>query len=376
MISVLGPSTNQKMIDEMTKVLKSGWWGYGKKTQEFEKKFAEYVGAKYAIGVNSGTAALDLCLKVYGIKGGELITTPMTFVADAIVGEWNGMDVTFADIDEDSLCLDPKSIKFSHNTKAVITVDSHGRLADIDGIRKAWHEQMDEQTLGIPVPAPLIIEDAAHAMYTPGAGKKADITIWSFQAVKTLPTGDGGMITTNDDKIYQKLRTLTWLGVEKSTYERSEGKRYSWDYDITQAYGLKAYMNDLTAVIGLVQLERLEEMTAKRRAIQARYNEAFKGMPQIKTPMYSHTVQYYTMQAERRDELSDFLATNDIATSVHFKVLHEMTYWRKAKKNPLPVADRVWVKLLSLPVHDNLTWEQVEYIISKVKEFYDSAYRV
>jgi len=370
MIPVLSPSSSPKMIEEMTKVLQSGWWGFGPKTKEFEQKFAEYVGAKYAVGINSGTAALDLCLKVNDIKGGELITTPFTFVADAIVGEWNNMDVTFADIDENSFCIDPEKIVLHDDTKAIIAVDSHGRLADIEGIKRKIDEYTDIAGLGRTMQKVLVIEDAAHAMYTPGAGKHADITIWSFQAVKSLPTGDGGMITTNDDKIYEKLRRLTWLGVEKSTYERSEGKRYSWDYDITQSQGIKAYMNDLTAVIGLVQLERLEEMTAKRRAIQARYNEAFSKVTNIKIPMYSHTVQYYTMKCDRRDELSDFLATANIATSVHFKPLNMMTYWKKGEKRELTVNNRVWKELLSLPVHDNLTWVQVEYIIKAVKEFY------
>lgn len=356
MIPVLAPTLDQKTKDELIKVIDSGWWGFGPKTQELERKFADYVGAKYAIACNSGTAALDLCLKAYKIRGGELITTPMTFVADAIVGEWNDMDVTFADIDEDSLCLDPESVVVTDQTKAIITVDSHGRLADIDGLRKKFNG--------------LIIEDAAHAMLTPGAGKKGDITIWSFQAVKTLPAGDGGMVTTNSEEIYKRLRTLTWLGVEKSTYERSEGKRYSWDYDITQADGLKAYMNDLTSVIVLGQLDRLEEMNAKRRAIQTFYNESFRGMVQIKTPSYSHTVQYYTMQCANRDELSDFLASKEIATSVHFKPLSEMTYWKKAVKRPIPVTDKVWKYLLSLPVHYGLTWKQAEYIVACVKEFY------
>jgi len=356
MIPVLQPTTYPKLNEEMIKVLESGWWGFGSKTIELEKRFAEYVGSKYAVATNSGTAALDLCLKVYGIKGGELITTPMTFVADAIVGEWNNMDVTFADIDEDTLCLDPKSVVVNKDTKAIITVDSHGRLADIDGLRKIFKG--------------LIIEDCAHAMYTPGAGKKGDIAIWSFQAVKSLPAGDGGMITTNSDEIYKKLRTLTWLGVEKSTYERADLKKYSWDYDITQSEGIKAYMNDLTAVIVLAQLDRLEETNAKRRAIQSKYNEAFKDVKQIKTPLYSHTCQYYTMQCENRDQLSDFLADNGIATSVHFKPLNFMTYWKKAQKRPLPVNDSVWLKLLTLPVHYGLKWEQVEYIIKKVKEFY------
>jgi perosamine synthetase len=205
-------------------------------------------------------------------------------------------------------------------------------------------------------------------MLTPGAGKKGDIAIWSFQAVKTLPTGDGGMITTNDEKIYKRLRTLTWVGVEKTTYERAEGKRYTWDYDITQADGIKGYMNDLTAVIGLGQLERLGEMTAKRRAIQTVYNDRLPEC--ITRPMFSHTVQYYTMKCDRRDELSDYLATKGIATSVHFKPLSAMTYWKKAVKCPLPVTDSVWKKLLTLPCHDGLTWTQVEYIIQCVKDFY------
>jgi perosamine synthetase len=366
MIPVLAPTISEKGIKDMEEVLRSGWWGFGPKTIELEKKFAEYVGSKYAIACNSGTSALDLCLKAYNIKGGELITTAMTFVSDAIVGEWNGMDVTFGDIDRDSLCLDPDSLVITEKTKAIIVVDSHGRLADIDGIRQKAMQDM----AGIGYTTPLIIEDAAHAMYTPGAGKKGDITIWSFQAVKSLPAGDGGMITTNNDDIYKRLRTLTWLGVEKSTYERADLKKYSWDYDISQSEGIKGYMNDLTAVICLSQLERLKETNAKRRAIQAVYNEAFRNMEQIKIPVFSSTCQYYTMKCLDRDKLSDFLADNGIATSVHFKPLSEMTYWKKAVKRPLPVTSSSWLKLLTLPVHDGLTWEQVEFIISKVKEFY------
>ncbi len=368
MIPVLQPTIDDQTMQELTDQLKSGWWGFGAKTIEFERALADKVGAKYCIATNSGTAALDLCLKAYNIKGGELITTPFTFVSDAIVGEWNGMDVTFADIEERSYCLDPKALRVTPNTQAIIGVDTHGRLCDWDKIREQANIALEDT--GIVRHTPLLIEDAAHAMWTPGAGKKADITMWSFQAVKSLPMWDGGAITTNDEKIYQRLRTLTWLGVEKSTYERAEGKRYSWDYDITQSKGIKAYMTDIQAVVGLGQLRRLEETNAKRRAIQSMYNEAFRDIPQIRIPEYSHTVQYYTMECEKRDELSDYLATREIATSVHFKPLSEMTYWKKAIKRPLPVTDKVWVKLLTLPVHNALTFSQAEYIIRSVKEFY------
>lgn len=355
MIPVLKPTINEETKAELLKTLDSGWWGQGPKVQEFEKKFAKYVGAQYAVATNSCTSALDLCLKVYDISGGELITTPMTFVSDAIVGEWNNMEVTFCDIEEDTLCLDPQSLKITNKTKAIIVVDSHGRLAKIDAIRKKFKG--------------LIIEDVAHAMYTPGAGKGGDIAVWSFQAVKTMPAGDGGAITTNDENIYKKLKTLTWLGIEKTTYNRVDKKKYSWEYDIVHS-GIKGYMNDLQAVICLGQLKRLQQMLAKRRKIQAAYNKAFKNIPQIKIPVFSHTVQYYTMQCQNRDLLGEFLAQKDIATSVHFKPLSEMTYWKKAVRHPLPVTDQVWKQLLTLPCHDALTWNEVEYIIRCVKKFY------
>lgn len=362
MINLLQPTIDEQTKKELLEVLDSGWWGFGAKTQEFEKKFAKYVETEYCIATNSGTSALDLCLKAYGIKGGELITTPMTFVSDAIVGEWNGMDVTFADIDADTLCIDPNAIKINPETKAIIAVDSHGRLADIKTIKENL-KKLDREDI-------LVIEDAAHAMYTPGVGKYSDITIWSFQAVKSMPMWDGGAVTTKSEEVYKKLRSLTWLGVEKSTYDRNVGKKYTWDYDITHGDGIKAYMTDVQAVVGIGQLRRLGQTNDRRRTIQLRYNEEFQNIKQIKIPLFSNTVQYYTIQCEDRDGLAEYLAENGIATSVHFKPLSEMTYWKKAVKNPLPVTDKVWLKLLSLPVHNALTDEQLWYIISLVKRYY------
>lgn len=369
-IPVLRPDYDEQTKKELLEVLDSGWVGYGSKTKEFEEEFAKYVGAKYAVATNSATSALDLCLKVYGVKGGELITPAFTFVSDAIVGEWNDMDVTFADIDPNTFCIDPESLELhdihdylsyqEEPTKVIIAVDCHGRLADIDGIRRRCAEK------GIK---PLIIEDAAHAMYTPGVGK-GDIVVYSFQAVKTLPIFDGGMITTNDEVIYKKLKTLTWLGVEKSTFDRVGQKGYSWQYDITQADGIKAYMTDVQAVIGLGQLRRLDKMTARRREIQEKYNKAFEGFDYFTAPEYSHTVQYYTPKWKNRDGLCQFLADNGISTSVHFQPLSETTYWKKAIKRRLPITDSVWKELLSLPCYNSLTEEEQYYIISKVKEFY------
>ncbi|NOY30541.1 MAG: DegT/DnrJ/EryC1/StrS family aminotransferase [Planctomycetes bacterium] len=358
MIPVLRPTIDDQTKEDLLAVLDSGWWGNGPKTAEFEKRFAEKVGAKYALGTSSGTAALNLCLRAHGMQGGELITTPMTFVADAAVGEWNGMEVTFADIEEDSLCLDPETVTITPQTQAIIVVNSHGRLANIKKLREKFKG--------------LIVEDNAHAMFTPGVCQYSDIAMWSFNAVKNLPAGSGGMVTTDDEEVFQRLKALSWFGIKTNSYERSTAKKYNWDYDIETGNGIKAYMNDITATIALGQLRRIEALNAHRRAIQSKYNEAFREIPQITLPAHSHTVQYYTMRCADRNELGNYLATQGIASSLHFKPLSEMSYWKKAVKRPLPVTDRVWQEMLSLPVHGALSWEQVDLIINTVKEFYAS----
>lgn len=355
-IPVLKPTADEQTKRELLEVIDSGWWGQGPKTAELEVEFAKKVGAKYAIATNSCTAALDLCLKAYDIQYGELITPAFTFVADAIVGEWNGMEVTFADIDRQSYCLDPKVVPISTNTRAIIAVHSHGRLADIKSLRERF--------------AGLIIEDCAHAMYTPGAGRVGDIAVWSFQAVKTLPAGDGGMITTDSEELAIRIKNMTWLGIEKSTYQRAGGKKYSWDYDIVHD-GVKAYMNDINAVLALGNLRRLDAILAKRMAIQEKYNKAFSRLEKVVLPEWSATCQYYTLELAQpgwRDIISDYLAEWGITTSVHFKPLSEMTYWRDSVKVPLPVTNEVWPLLLSLPCHDALTDEEQDYVIEHFKE--------
>lgn len=359
-INLLQPTYDWRTKKELLEVLDSGWVQYGPKVKEFEKAFAERVGARYAVATNSATSALDLCLKVYGIRGGELITPAFTFVSDAIVGEWNGMDVTFADIDPKTFCIEPSSIEITPETRVIIAVDCHGRLADIQGIRQILKEKGREDIL--------IIEDAAHAMHTPGVGT-GDIVVYSFQAVKTMPIFDGGMITTNDEKIAQRLVELSWLGIKKKTYDRVDGGMYNWKYDITDGDGIKAYMTDVQAVIGLGQLRRLDALLAKRQHIQARYNAAFEGKSWFTQPRFSHTVQYYTAGFDWRDDLSQFLSEKGIHTSVHFLPLSEMTYWKKAVKRPLPGTE-VWKTLLSLPVHDALTDEDQDYVIDCVRSFY------
>lgn len=358
-INLLQPTFDDQTKQDLLAVLDSGWVQYGKKVGEFERAFADRVGARYAVATNSATSALDLCIKATGRKGGKLITPAFTFVSDAIIGEWNDMEVEFADVHPDTFCIDPESFFYTDDVNVIVAVDCHGRLADIDGIRVRCKEA------GID---PLIIEDAAHACHTPGVGK-GDLVVYSFQAVKSMPIFDGGMITTNDEEMAKKLRALSWLGIEKHTYDRVDGKKYTWDYDIRNGDGIKAYMTDVQAVIGLGQLRRLDALLEKRQKIQARYNEAFKGYEWFTEPVYSHTVQYYTPRFKDRDGLSEYLAMHGIHTSVHFKPLSEMTYWKKAAKYELPGTE-VWKELLSLPVHDALTEDQQDTVIKRVIEYY------
>jgi len=365
-IKLLRPTYDDQTKQDLLEVMDSGWASFGPKVTEFEEAFAKRVGAKYAVATNSATSALDLAIKAHDITGGELITPSFTFTSCAHVGEWNGMTVKFADIDPDTFCIDEPTLPLSKDTKVIIAVDCHGRLADIEGIRREIDQFNYDQEENID---PLIIEDASHAIHDPGE-QKGDVVVYSFQAVKFMPIFDGGMITTNDEEIYKKIRKLTWLGIEQNTYERASGGKYAWDYDVQVGNGIKAYMTNFQAVIGLGQLRRLDALLEKRQQIQARYNEAFEGQPWFKEPWYSRTCQYYTPKWKRRDELNAFLGESGIHTGMHFKPLHTFTYWKKNHTSPLPNTDQVFSEILSLPVHDALTEEEQRYVIDKVFEFY------
>jgi dTDP-4-amino-4,6-dideoxygalactose transaminase len=361
MLPVLRPVAGEEELNSLRESLESGWWGKGPKVAEFEKKFAEMVGAKYAVAVNSATSGQDLVLKALGIKDCDIINPTISFMTTAVVPLWNNCTSNIVDVLEDTLCLDPEDVKkyIKPNTKAIIAVNHAGTPAPIQEIRKFFDG--------------VIIEDCAHSCYTPGAGMQGDVAVWSFQAVKTMPCGDGGMITTNDKDLYEKLVPMTWLGIS-STYSRVRkddgltGKPgYSWDYEVDDI-GYKCYMIDLQAAICLEQMKKLPKHLEWRRHIQKRYNEELGGL--IRTPAHSETVQYYCARVPsmERDHLIDYLADKKIHTSVHFKPLHK---YKVVKQNrDYPVADREWKKLISLPCHPGMTEEDIDYVIYWVKEYY------
>jgi len=367
MLPVLRPYGGKEEIKALTEVIESGWWGKGPKVAQFEKEFAEMVGAKYAIAITSNSHGQDLVMKALDIRDGDVINPTISFMATAMIPLWQpNITTNIVDVDPFTMCIDPEDVKKSltPNTKAIIVVNEAGVPAPIDEIREFYDG--------------LIIEDCAHSCYTPGAGQKGDVAIWSFQAVKTMPCGDGGMITLNDEKLYNKLKEMTWFGVS-STFSRVAkedtvtGKPgYTWDYEVDKI-GYKCYMIDIQAAICLEQMKKLPELLKWRRHVQSRYNNELTNV--IERPPHSETVQYYCAKvpAEHRGNLIDYLASKNIHTSVHFKPLHKYEIIKKHMTHSdrdFPVADKEWLKLISLPVHPAMTEEDIDYVIYWVNEYF------
>jgi perosamine synthetase len=368
MIPVFRPSMGEEEVRAVSEVLKSGWIGLGPKTKEFEDRFAKYVGAEYAVGVNSCTASLHLALKVMDVEGGEVITTPLTFISTNHAILYNRATPVFADVEEDTLNISPKEIEkiITKKTKAILVVHYGGHPCDMDAILGL------AESRGIRV-----VEDAAHACGAEYKRKKVgslgDATCFSFHAVKNLATGDGGMITVRTGDLAQRLRKLYWLGISRGTWDRSAGKAYRWEYDVEEL-GYKCHMNDITAAIGLVQLSKLEKANARRRAIVKRYNGSLADVKWVVTPVekeYAKSANHaYVIKVlnGKRDELIEYLSEKGISSSVHYIPNHlydlYKPYYRK-----LPVTERVWTKLVTLPLYPDLMDSDVDFIVDAIRNF-------
>jgi perosamine synthetase len=371
MIPVFKPSYGKEEFEAVKKVMKSGWVGLGPKTQEFEEEFAKYIGTKYAIALNSCTAALHLAMMVMDIKRGDVLTTPITFVSTNHAILYNAARPVFCDVEPDTLNINVKEIEknLTKDTKAIITVHYGGHPCDMDPIMKLAKARNIK-----------IIEDAAHACGAEYKGRKVgtlgDIACFSFHAVKNLATGEGGMITTNDRDIYESLKKLRWLGISKGTWEREEAeshnKKYSWYYDVEEV-GFKYHLNDIPSAIGIVQLKKLDRMNNKRRDLSFRYNRLLKNIGDIETPAlkkYAKSSHHnYVIKTGKRDGLNEYLQEKGISTGVHYIPNHRYKMYKKFKAD-CPVADEVWKKLLTLPLYPNLNLRQQDKIVRHIKEFF------
>jgi perosamine synthetase len=368
MIPVFRPKMNkEEILPELEKIFDSGWIGLGPKTEEFEHKFADYIGVKYAVGVNSCTAALHLANLVLGFgPGDEVIVPSMTFVSTALAPLYCGATPVFADIEEDTLCIDPADIekKVTSRTKSVIPVHYGGHACRMDEIM----EIARRRNL-------YVIEDVAHGCGGKYKGRKLGsigvMGCFSFHAVKNLPTGDGGMITTNDEGIYNELKKLRWVGIDKGTWDRSGRKGYSWQYSIDKL-GFKCHMNDITAIIGLAQLKVLDEHNLIRREYARRYDEVFKHMAWIKTPVekdYAYSCRHnYVVKVPMRNELNEYLCTKGISTGVHYEPIHHFKVFGDVQTD-LPITEKVWPELLTLPLYPSMTDSEFDKVATEVIMF-------
>jgi len=366
MIPIFRPSYGKKEIEAVSKVLRSGWAGMGPKTEEFEKKFASYIGTKYAVAVNSCTAALHLSLYVLGIEGKEVITTPLTFVSTNHAILYNRGIPVFTDVDPETLNIDPGQIaaNITPKTKAIIAVHYGGNpclLKEILTLAKKHKLHF--------------VEDVAHACGAVYQGRRVgsfgDLACFSFHAVKNLATGDGGMITTNNKRFYERLRKLRWCGISHSTWQRGKSKNYKWLYNVDEV-GFKCHMNDITAALGIVQLERLDALNKRRADIARRYTNALGGLPWLKTIPINVGAESahhnYVIKTRFRDELNEYLLHKGIATGVHYYPNNLYPLYRRYRGST-PHAVHVWNELLTLPLYPGLKNAQVDLIINEIRVF-------
>ncbi len=358
----------EECLSEIRECLEKGWTGLGFKTNAFEKSWMDYTGLNYAHFLNSNTVGLHLALEIFKRKygwqeGDEVITTPLTFVSTNHAILYSKLHPVFADID-DYLCLDPKSVseRITHKTKALIFVGMGGNTGQYSEIVKLCHKHHIK-----------LILDAAHMAGTRfhGAhvGKEADASVFSFQAVKNLPTADSGMICFKDAEDDERVRKLTWLGINKDTYARTVSQgNYKWMYDVEEL-GYKYHGNSIMASIALVQLKYLDEDNAYRRLLTSQYRKNFSGISSIGlidiAENCESSTHLFQIRVNDRDSLMHKLNENHIFPGVHYRDNTEYSMYQYAAGS-CPHAALASREIISLPLHLGLTLQDVDYISEKV----------
>lgn len=369
------PDITDAEINEMTATLQSGWLAKGPRTIEFERRFAEYVGARYAVAMNSCTASLHVALLAAGVgSGDEVITSPMTFAASANTIIHAGATPVFVDIDPATGCIDPDEIekRITSKTKAIVPVHYSGQACDLDRI----YEIADRYDL-------FVSEDAAHAIYTRykdrliGYRPKGAVS-FSFYATKNICTGEGGMLVTDNEHIAEKARMLITHGMSRNAWNRY-AKGGSWRYEIEEP-GFKYNMFDIQAALGLKQLERIDAMQKRREEIAMTYNTAFQKIDAIETPTLdngttTHSWHLYIIKLRLeklsidRDRFIDELYENNIGTSVHFIPVHLLNAYKNRfgyKEGDFPKAEDHFRRILSLPLYSSMSDADVKDVVEAV----------
>jgi len=374
------PLVGEEEIQEVVRTLRSGWLGTGPKTHQFEFQFADYVGARFAVATNSGTAALHLALLALGIgPGDEVITTPLTFAATANVIEHCGAKPVFADVREHDGNIDPAEVarRVGPRTRAVIAVHYAGATADMRDLRSSARD--------LP-----IVVDAAHAVeatYESGAhsaGEGATATAYSFYVTKNVVTGEGGMLVTDDDRIAETSRVRGLHGLDNDAWKRYTTNNGAGVYDLV-CPGHKYNMTDIQASLGIHQLARVERTLARRTEVWQRYNEAFADLPHVTVPARAllpddcgrHARHLYTLWMDwgalglDRGELIAEMRSAGIGLGWHFPALHLQRYYAQKYGyggGELPVTERIAERTVSLPMSAALSDHDVDRVIEAISE--------
>jgi perosamine synthetase len=351
--------------DEIKKTLSSTWLNTGKKEKEFREKVKEKFNAKYVVACNNGTSALKIALSTLNIgKGDEVVSTPYTFIATNTSIKEVGATPIFADIDYSTLNISPESVKtkITNKTKAIMVVHYAGLPVELDEIRKIGKE------FNLP-----IIEDSAHAMGSKYKGdfigSNGDLITFSFQVVKIVTCGDGGVITTPNEKYYKDLKEYTWFGVDRE--EKTLNKLDALPQDIIKL-GYKANMNDITATMACVAMNHLDEQLEKRQLIGNFYRENLRNLKKLKLIEYADYVhpnyQIFPIHIKNRDEFSKFMFSNGIQVNVNNRRNDKYTVFGGIQTD-LPNTTRADADTILLPCHKDLSIDNLEKIVYKIKEY-------
>ncbi len=372
----------QEEAEAAAKVILSGWLTMGPKTIEFEQKFATYVGAKHAVGVNSCTSGLHLALDAIGLKQGDEVLVPTTtFTASAEVVAYFKAKPVLVDVDAESLCIDADDAerRITERTRAIIPVHYAGQPCDMEAIQNLATRH------GLRV-----IEDAAHALPASYRGVRvgalSELTAFSFYATKTLTTGEGGMVTTDNDDLAARMRMMRLHGIGRDAWKRYSAEG-SWYYEVLDS-GFKYNLTDIQSAIGIVQLAKCDQMRSAREAIATRYTSEFVKETALQVPTVGdHRDSAWHLYVLRlnlekltitRSEMIEKLKECGIGASVHFIPLHMHPYYQQAygyRADEFPVASTQYQRYLSLPIFPGMTSAQVDYVIDNVREIIQAAAR-